>query len=190
MVQAPISQSEACEQMSTTLDKLQSKLIISPLTTPADQFLNTIYPSIPKKVKSTVTEISTAKNVCEICEAKLSKGSKRAICKQSGDWEEETLVPSSILICCEKCYKVSIWSELFGIFMRESLASSSCDSLELTELVEHYLTVNGHKLADITKFNSAISLAVSLNTTMKKLNMTFPSKSKPIDKLISELVVS
>jgi adenine specific DNA methylase Mod len=189
MVQAPASLSDACEQMVSTLEKLQGVLPISPLAQSAQEYLSSVYPNTPKKVKSSLTELSKATKKCQICSAKMNDDMKKTIIRFSMDWEEDTRSPRRLLVCCEKCYKVSIWSEIFGIYMRESITPSS-EKPELAEIIEHYLKVNGHKLSDINIFNAAICLGVSLKTSMHRIEISTPEVSIKLDEHLKQLVDS
>jgi hypothetical protein len=190
MVHAPASLLDSGEQIDGTLAKIQQKLLLTPFTVDAREFLTTQYPKIPKKVENTLSKLCETTTHCEICSKKSSAKSTNlnSIIQNRVDWSEGIFEAGRLVVCCDKCYKVSNLREFLDIYLQESFVKSS-GSQQLSGLIEQYLKVNGYKLSDIDVFNAAIGLVVSLRTCVGKANLSLkvPATRPNLESFIASL---
>ena len=177
MVHAPTSLLESSEQIEGTLAKLQPKLRLNPFNMDCEEFLVAQYPKLPKKIQTSLSKLYNATSRCQMCKGKLNDD-KKAIVTQTADWNDGSLESKQILVCCEKCYKISNLREFLDIYLEESFIKSST-SEQLSGLIEHYLITNGYKLSDLDVFNAAMGLVVSLRTCVDKLNLSLKVSESP-----------
>ena len=193
MVHAPTSLIESGEQIDSTLSKLQPKLHLGPFAMDGLEFLTTNYPKIPKKVHTWLAKLVKGVSRCQLCEStiKSTKEEGKALLLQRFDWADGSVEPKRLVVCCDKCYKVSNLREFLNIYLEESFLAESSSS-DLSALIEHYLRVNGYKLSDLDVFNGALALAVSLRTSVAKMDLStsFPDPRPNLESYISTLTSS
>ena len=178
---------DACSRMSQTLNKLQPKLHISPLTRDAREYLTQTYSQDAKRVKSLLSKICKATGSCATCSEPLN-GEKYPTIEFTVDWEEDTESARRLVVLCEACNKVSCWSKLMSVYFTDSLVESDGNS-ELGLLVEHFLWVNGHKLSDINVFNATLSLSQSYKLSFEKADVTVEASTEDdVESFINRLV--
>ena len=190
MVAVPDTLCECCTKLEETLTQLQPKLGLSVYNLSAFDVLSQIYPGDNKKIKSSLNKVLKANTVCSFCSRKMgaSTDGKSALLTTEVDLEEETRVVKQLKVCCDKCYKLSVYSELLTTYLAESLIKSD-ESQSLSSLIDHFLKLNGYKLSDINVFNAAVSVAVSLKTTFAKLNLELQlPEPSTIEQTIEQLV--
>jgi hypothetical protein len=190
MVIAPASLLESGQQIEGTLFKIQPKLMLTPFTMDAREYLNSQYPKLPKKVENTISKLHDSIAHCEVCGKKTSAKSSalKSMIQNSVDWSEATTEAVRLVICCEKCYTVSNLREFLDIYLEESFVKT-CGSQRLSGLIEHYLKVNGYKLSDIDVFNATIGLVVSLRTCVSRMNLSqkHPATRPNLESFIASL---
>lgn len=178
---------DACSRMSQTLNKLQPKLRISPLTKDAREYLNQTYSQDAKRVKSLLSKICKATGSCATCSEPLI-GEKYPTIEFNIDCEEDSLSAKRLVVLCQACNKVSCWSKLMSVYFTESLVESDSSS-ELGLLIEHFLRVNGHKLSDISVFNATLSLSQSYKLSFEKADVTVEAPTEDdVESFINRLV--
>jgi hypothetical protein len=178
---------DSCEKLSELISTMQPKIKVSPLVRDADSCLVLSFPDHSKKVKLFLTKHSKSKKACDNCKAKLDKSTDVSCAIKFGiDWEEREPLAKRLLVCCGPCYKIMVYSELMTVYARDSLQVSSSDTL--SNLVAHFLKLNKLKVSDIEVFNAAISMAVSLRTSLESLRVEFVFKpTEDLDALLTRL---
>ena len=179
---------DSCVSMEKTLLKFQPKLQISPFVHKLSDYLTKSHGDEAKKIKTVMSSICGATESCSICSAALQK-SRSALITLKPEWEELRLVPSHIVVVCSDCSRVSSLTTVMTAFSENALLDSEGSS-DLSMIVEHFLRVNGHKLSEISIFNSVLSLSVSLKLSVEKLGLTEVMPQDDIDSIVASLVKS
>ncbi len=179
--------------MADILAKMQPIVGPSALNVNAEDVLIRAFPGQPKKIKTCLLKATKTQKKCGFCGCKCTEQSpKHSVIQFAIDWEDREYSPSKLVTCCADCYKLSVYSEAMGIYVRESLQKSSEGTGELSNLVSHFLRANKLKVSHINVFYGAISVAVSLRTSLASLGVDFSVVSPPSDleSFVSSLVSS
>lgn len=143
---------DQCAAMEETLVKLQPRLRITHMCVP---------------IKAGASNLAKS---CSICSCGLAKGEGHLIVLKQVDYEELEISTLPSQTVCQSCRTVSCMSELMTIYLSETIVSNEETSSQLSTLVDHFLRVNGQE--DVSIFNAAISLAVSLRKSLDRLALT------------------
>jgi hypothetical protein len=188
MVFVPDSIADGCSKIYNSLEKLQPKLMMVTGNVVALDYLSKLYHGQKSIVESCLGKLMKASSSCRVCDGKLGK-SVSMVLSVSYDFEELTCAPRAISALCEKCEKVSNFSKMMELYMKESLMDVSENS-ELSVLIEHFLKVNGYKLSEVGVFNGVLSLNASLKKSIESLDIEHVSGEPSVESLISRLVSS
>ena len=167
MVNTPDTLSESCAAMGGALEKLQPKLQISHLAVAGDTWLQGKFPSKPKSVNLAVSSLLNEARKCSICSSLLST-EKHLLLFQSVDYEDLEISPSKLSVVCSHCNTISCFGEIVNIYLAAKIGQTT----NLSELIEHYMSVNGCR--DVGVFDAAISLSVSMRKSMERLDFSYP----------------
>lgn len=188
MVYAPDTLADGCSAMDQALEKLQPKLKIQHATESAIACFRKSFPDGAVNIESILTDLAKDTHLCQICTGKLQK-QRYFIVNHTINWEELTRVPCDIRTVCENCNKVSNFSEMLEVYLKQSLLEGSEASTDLSLLIEHYLKVNGFKVSEISVFEAVISLNVSLKKSMEALDITsVVPEEREVESLVRRLV--
>ena len=164
---------DLCEKTQGKIVAICPKLILGQVDHEATSVLARVFSSGEKLVASKLNEFSSKQKKCSICGSSL--GTNRSVLVKFGyDWEELCVMPEKIVSCCDLCNDISHYQSLMAHYMEGSMMESP----RLSELITHFLTVNGHKSSEVSLFNAAVSLTVSFNTSIEKLKMTVRAPEK------------
>lgn len=181
---------DTCQTKAGLLAKIQPVVGISPMCFNAEDAITKSFPGKPKKIKSSLTKATKAVKKCNLCGSKFSESSARQfVLVFDIDWEDQESKPSKLLACCEGCYSLSVYSEAMSVYVRETLQEPSEEG-HLSHMVAHFLKANKLRVSDINIFYGAISVAVSLRTTLAALGVEFSVAASDIDSFIAGLVSS
>lgn len=185
MVLVPATIAESCEHLEVSLRKIQPKLGPSLFVEDCGTFLTRHFPEKADFIKSAITKLVKGTKKCHIC-TNVLQTARKCLVFHEFDWEDVSYGPATIRVVCCSCEGLARWSRLMTAQLNQAMIESESD--ELTNLVEHFLAVNGHKISEISLFNSMVSLFASLRVSCEQLDPQLKVPEVEVEALIASLV--
>lgn len=185
MVLVPATIAESCQRLEGSLKKAQPKIGPHLFSENASVFLTRHFPEKSRYIKSAMAKLAKETKNCQVC-TNVVGATPQCLVINSFDWEDVSYSPSAIKCVCSSCEGLMSWSKLMTAQLKQTMMESGSD--ELTTLVEHFLVVNGHRISEISLFNSMLSLFASLRASCEQLDPQLKVPELQIEALIASLV--
>lgn len=148
-----------------------------------------VAPCVPSGTVSELTKLYEGEDVVAALDAVVRQNPSCSLCGGARttphwrlQWEVDVVkrrkVPSKCLLLCDLCEAVNDLPSLLS-----KLSQTRTDDVEISQLLQHFLTHNGHDMADAHVLQETIAVAYSMFLLYKELKLS-PARRVSLEELV------
>lgn len=190
MAMAPPDAATALERLGAALGALAPRLAPCPAPAPAGTAaaaaLGRLYGEEAVARLMQGLEAGPSAAACGLCGGPRGAGPAQGCCglQWDADLARRRLAPSRCLLLCSKCSAIRDLPALIGQLTKQPALAEKGDTAVASDLLRHFLQVNGHDAADAHYLQDAVSVAYAMSVLYKELRLQ-PSQGPELAQLFA-----